>query len=305
MIETYRFADFAIRSPIVLPGLSPWPDERPVSEPVGIGFGPAEPDPVDLPPGQVWTKGNGSDRILITFGQIATFLIEGGRRIVVHAADGVDPVLLQMVLASTPLAILCYQRGLLPFHAVALDVDGVGVAIAGRPGTGKSTLAAALVERGACLIADDLLPLHVGADETLMLPGVSRLDLWPHSLKHLYGNAAMGERVRPHLEKRGLSPERTSLDPSPLRLLIILANRAEREDPVELQGAMLAATLIENTYRKSFMSRLNLTTEKMMRAATVGGQIKAIRLTRDNEIKHLAMMVDFIENQARRFKAAC
>lgn len=48
-------------------------------------------------------------------------------------------------------------------HATCVDLTGLGVLIVGNPGIGKSTLALALLERGARLVADDQVLLSVEA----------------------------------------------------------------------------------------------------------------------------------------------
>jgi len=57
---------------------------------------------------------------------------------------------------SSVVALLLVWRGLLPFHASTVSVDGRTVLIAGPAGSGKSTLAAALAGLGAHWLADDL-----------------------------------------------------------------------------------------------------------------------------------------------------
>lgn len=51
-------------------------------------------------------------------------------------------------------------RGLRAFHASAVEVNGVGVFIAGASGSGKTTAALLLISHGAKLIADDLMFLY-------------------------------------------------------------------------------------------------------------------------------------------------
>lgn len=54
------------------------------------------------------------------------------------------------------IALSLAWRGLLPFHASTVVIDGRSVLIAGASGSGKSTLAAALTRLGVRWIADDL-----------------------------------------------------------------------------------------------------------------------------------------------------
>jgi len=62
----------------------------------------------------------------------------------------------RLYLLGSAWGALCYQRDLLVLHASAVRVDGRAVAFCGRPGMGKSTLAAWLAESGHALVSDDL-----------------------------------------------------------------------------------------------------------------------------------------------------
>lgn len=52
-------------------------------------------------------------------------------------------------------------------HATLVAIDGVGVLLRGRSGSGKSDLALRLLDRGARLVADDRVVITVGAGEVI------------------------------------------------------------------------------------------------------------------------------------------
>lgn len=55
-------------------------------------------------------------------------------------------------------------------NVTAVAVSGRGVLIAGPPGSGKSSLALELIDRGAVLIGDDGVALETEADRLIALP---------------------------------------------------------------------------------------------------------------------------------------
>ena len=63
---------------------------------------------------------------------------------------------------GTVAAHLLAWRGLLPFHACAVEVGGKAVLIAGAGGAGKSSLMAGLLSLGAPLVSDDLTAVAIG-----------------------------------------------------------------------------------------------------------------------------------------------
>ncbi len=68
-----------------------------------------------------------------------------------------------------PFAALVW--GLEIFHASAVALDRVGIAFAGPSGAGKTSLALAMCELGACFLTDDVLALEPRAGDLLAHPG--------------------------------------------------------------------------------------------------------------------------------------
>lgn len=52
-------------------------------------------------------------------------------------------------------------------HGCMVDVRGIGILIRGHSGVGKSETAIGLVERGGCLVADDVVKIHNVGDELI------------------------------------------------------------------------------------------------------------------------------------------
>ncbi len=53
-------------------------------------------------------------------------------------------------------------------HGTAVAIDGYGVLITGKAGSGKSDLALRLIDRGALLIADDSVNVMLNGDEAVL-----------------------------------------------------------------------------------------------------------------------------------------
>lgn len=93
-------------------------------------------------------------------------------------------------------------------QATAIALEGRALAIEGPPGAGKSSLALALIERGAALIGDDGVTLTREGDALLTTP--------PPNIAGL-------------LEVRGVGlVELPTAPPTPLALVLELGERAER-----------------------------------------------------------------------------
>lgn len=93
-------------------------------------------------------------------------------------------------LRRTPfLALLMLHGGYACDGAMVASPQGA-LLIAGPSLSGKSSLAAALVERGLSLLADDAAPIFAGPDgRALGAPLWPELLLWPDSVRGLFGEA--------------------------------------------------------------------------------------------------------------------
>ncbi|MGQ0801880.1 MAG: hypothetical protein ACT4NL_17420 [Pseudomarimonas sp.] len=138
-----------------------------------------------------------------------------------------DPVRLEY-LRTRALALWLNVIGMPPIHASAVASETGAIALLGKSGAGKSTLAAALVNFGYRLCADDLLPLAVVAGEVPVYPGAQRLGLWPDSAQHFHPDALSLPSVTPDTAKRRLSLQSALPERVPrLRAIFVL----ERGDP--------------------------------------------------------------------------
>ena len=98
-------------------------------------------------------------RALLRVPGVATFAVVDGAHVALDPAPAVAEEALWMWLRGTVAALLLAQRGRFALHASVVDVDGVGVAVAGPRGAGKSTTALRLTQLGRPLVTDDVTPL--------------------------------------------------------------------------------------------------------------------------------------------------
>lgn len=118
------------------------------------------------------------DGLLLTIPKVARFLVVNGRSIRIDPNCGVDRRNVRLFLLGSAFGALLHQRGLLPLHANAVEIDGRAFAFTGASGEGKSTLAAWFHDRGYPLLADDVAVLRFDEQRVTVCPGVARLRLW-------------------------------------------------------------------------------------------------------------------------------
>jgi len=77
----------------------------------------------------------------------------------------------QRLLFAQVLPLACVLQGVEVLHASAVAVDGGVIALVGGSGQGKSTVAAALIARGAAFVTDDALAVETSAGGLVAHPG--------------------------------------------------------------------------------------------------------------------------------------
>jgi hypothetical protein len=145
-------------------------------------------------------------------------------------------------------------RGRLAMHASCVRIGDGAVLLAGAPGAGKSTTAAALAMRGMCIVSDDLtaLALGDGDDQPRAWPAFDHLRLWPGGERVVLGDGARLERITPGWEKRRFPLEGTAFagEPVPVRAILVLQPRRDRRRALiqPLAPSRAVVTLATLTY---------------------------------------------------------
>ncbi|MEN3746713.1 hypothetical protein TPR58_06015 [Sphingomonas sp. HF-S3] len=225
-MSDYHLFGWRVRSALRLPDLLPWQgDAREPDIVVEIGaVPPLDPElPSFSPAVQIQPAG-----VRVTIPAVADYWVEAGRRIVVQTALPLEVPDIRVFLLGSVLAILCFQRGVLPLHASGIDIGGRVLLISGNSGAGKSTLAAAFAGRGYRLLSDDLCALDVdGHPGPRILPAFPRVKLWRDSARQLAIATGGLERSRAELEKYHVPVAQGGFQLEPLPPAHVLFLRSE------------------------------------------------------------------------------
>jgi len=148
--------------------------------------------------GVVSVKAFRSGEVLrLTFDDTGTFdVLANDRTIVWYPGAGATDAAVRADLLGRVLALAAHAEGRLALHASAVSIQGRAVAFLGPRHAGKSTLALALVQRGARLIADDSLVVRLdGVGAARAAVGVQRPRLWSDALRALaMGGSGGGDK---------------------------------------------------------------------------------------------------------------
>jgi hypothetical protein len=165
-------------------------------------------------------------------------------------------------LIGPVLGFVLRLRGVTCLHASAVAVGEQAIALVGLPGAGKSTTAAAFARCGFSVIADDVLALLEDGEHFLVQTGYPRVNLWPDSVRALFGSEEALPRITPTWEKRymalGDNGFGFAAKPLPLRAIYLLgAREAALAAPLieEVAGGDALAGLVANTYVNYLLDR--------------------------------------------------
>jgi hypothetical protein len=171
------------------------------------------PDDVVLPPlapagdGEITVCRSG-DTVVLGVPPGARFEISAtGDRIRYRLPEGIPEVTLRHLLLDQAVPRALTLRGLLVFHASAVETPWGAVGFLGASGTGKSTLAAALAREGWPHLSDDSLVLEPRPGEPSAIARASYrgIRLWPEGA-HRLGSAGDGAPVAHFNSKRLFGP---------------------------------------------------------------------------------------------------
>ena len=153
-------------------------------------------------------------------------------------------------------------RGTVSLHASATAVGHHAIALAGLPGAGKSTTAAAFACNGFPVLSDDVVALADKGAQFLVQPGYPRVNLWPDSVRRLFGSEDALPRITPTWDKRymqlGQGGHHFASRPLPLGAIYILESRDEAlKSPIveQVSGEEAFMALVANTYVNYLLDR--------------------------------------------------
>jgi hypothetical protein len=182
------------------------------------------------------------------------------------------------LIPAQALPLAATLRGLEVLHASGVVVDGRAVLFAGAPGAGKSSLAAALLHRGAVLLSDDTVALESREGALVAHPGAALLHLQAAEHERLSERerAALGAPTAfPH--KPRYHP-RASASAAPFGGLFLL-ERATHGPPVERLAAVDPFALLASTFNLSVRTPERLVRHLDLAAALAAtGRVHRLRV---------------------------
>ncbi len=220
---------------------------------------------------------------LVYFKDLLKIIVRAGGAATIEISPGARMVDVEGYLLSFIAGVVLHQRGMLPLHASCVVVDGQAIAISGRSGRGKSTLAAAFARKGRRLLSDDITVIRFSADgDVLAVPGSPHVRLNSDSLCAAGLDPARVCDGRRRDEKKIWRREAAEFAPIRLSALFRLEVDPEAQEPrlERLFGPGAVLPLQELVYRFGLGRRLGRGGELAFGALRLAGKVPIHRLVR-------------------------
>ena len=249
-VHDYSVFGLRVRSSLPLPELFPafGEDQPDVTIAIGPTLGSG-----DFAPGLTATEGG----IVLGIQDIGRFTISGGTEILLEPIAGVRDRNLRLYLLGSAFGALLHQRGILPLHANAIEIDGQAVAFMGESGAGKSTLAAWFHDRGHRIVADDVCAIMFDDDgRPITLPGLPRFRLWQQALEASGRTAAgLARSYADDWDKFDVPVDAGTAVSTRLPLgAIYVLERGDQFNVRRVEGVVAAEAVISHTYRGRYVA---------------------------------------------------
>lgn len=275
---TRRYQIFGLRvaSEVELPEAIP--DEDPTGAPdLVVRLGSVELP--ETPPGITIIDG----ALLLTAPDVGRYRVGEGRDILIDVKPGVPDKNVRLYLLGSAIGAALHQRGLLPLHANAVEIDGAAVAFVGETGAGKSTLAGWFYDHGHRVLSDDVCVVqNSSAGPPLVYPAVRRLRLCRDALlasgraTDRYDPSFSGD---PEFDKFDVPLPHDSVSPVALATVVLL-----EFGPVAalqlLSGVEAAQVLFDHTYRGGMVEQIGNAELHWQAVTRVLPKAKVVRWTR-------------------------
>ena len=230
---------------------------------------------------------------------VARYLISNGNRITIEPFAQSDEDSIRVFLLGSCMGALLMQRNLFLLHANAVKVGDHCISFSGASGAGKSTLAAAFLQQGYSILADDVCAINQNGD---VLPGFPQIKLWADVSRYMTIDTQSLRKIRPNLEKFSVpAGEQFHPHPVPLKTVYILSSHnKDTFELTELKASQKFNPLKNNAYRIQYLKGLRKKHTHFKQCGAIASQVDVVHIKRPNHGFQLNELMDVIKVDLRK-----
>lgn len=214
-----------------------------------------------------------------------SFMITNGDKIEYQLVSDSDRLMINQIFLCLAFFYILYQRGIIAMHGSGLVWNGKTLIVSGQSGSGKSSLAEAILKQGAKFLADDTVAVTVDENGVYAAPAYPQQKLCPdqitEEMRKNYNMVLLPEDA--DVAKYGVRmPDRFCSVPQKLDALIILQKDDKISNPVisEINGSDKIKYLIQNLYKYETYTRVGLEADIFKKCIKMANEIKIYLISR-------------------------
>jgi hypothetical protein len=223
------------------------------------------------------------DAILFRVPMVARFLVQAEGPVLVERATGASDADLACFRDGPVAAAAALLGGHVVLRAATVSIGGTAVALCGVSAAGKSSLAAALAQRGHTVLADAVTAISTDPDRgrLVVAPLAPELRLWPDTVRELGLDQTPSRVVRAALAARAY---RLGPDPSVAPLgavgLLSIAATETRARLEAVDGSAKLRALFGAGWHLRLADALGLSTAVFFRVTDLASAVPCVRIVR-------------------------
>jgi len=243
-------------------------------------------------------------QVLLTTTQTYT-LISDGKRIQTELKAEANIRDVRLLLLSWGMGALFHQRGILPLHGCAMEVDGGCVVFCAASGVGKSTLTMNLLRLGYHFLDDNVAAVQKENGQPIVHPGLKQLKLLPDTMKNFGLSPEKHEMIHSNESKYTviLSENHANRALSLRRIYLLKRSRSNRLQMRELKGQEKAEALQKQIFHARYIQGLGIAREHYSQMLWLAGKTQVIEaILPDPRPQPEEIALQLLEDNARRNK---
>lgn len=197
-------------------------------------------------------------------------------------------------LVGSVLGIALHMRKIVTIHASAVKVGDAAILFCGESGAGKSTMAAALQQRGYPVLSDDLCALDISRSGAIVHSDGRKLKLWSEAIGKFGLHGLKGQPVQQGYEKYFVDGDSACVGRAPVHAIYELITVRETVVPkvIRVSGAEAATLVRRNAYRPFLVSELKDEALYFEAATSLLRNSSVYRLERAHRFDQLDLLID-------------
>lgn len=247
-----------------------------------------------------------SDCFIFKMENSVFYQVSEGTNIIVQLPIGkeIDFHSLRLYLLYPVFNALLLQRKMTLFHASVVSKNRQSIAIAGKSGFGKSTIAAELcLMRGYNFVADDVCALAITEGPVYrILPSAPRLKIMPDAMERLNLECGNFERISENTGKLSIPvTDRLQNEDAYLTAFFVLSETEDHEiGIVLLKGVEKVASLIKNSLWFDYLKWMGKQESVFRECSAIAQNTNIYLLSFDKRVHLPEMLASVIENTLMR-----